>query len=94
MVDLIGLAAAFLTTLSFLPQTLMVLRSGETSGISLTMYAMFTVGVAGWLTYGVLEASLPIILANAITFLLAAVILLLKARAVVKSRRSALPAVS
>ena len=94
MVDLIGLAAAFLTTLSFLPQTLMVLRSGETSGISLSMYAMFTVGVAGWLTYGVLQASVPIILANAITFLLAAVILLLKARAVVKSRRRALPAVS
>lgn len=92
MVDFIGLAAAILTTASFLPQTLMVLRSGETSGISLTMYAMFTTGVAGWLAYGVMQASLPIILANAITLLLATIILLLKVRAVAKSRPSGLPA--
>lgn len=94
MVDFIGLAAAFLTTLSFLPQTLMVLRSGETSGISLTMYAMFTTGVAGWLAYGVMQASVPIILANAITLLLAAIILVLKVRSVMKTRLRALPGVS
>ena len=93
MIDAIGLVAAFLTTLSFLPQTLMVLRSGETSGISLTMYAMFTTGVAGWLAYGLLQASLPIIIANAITLVLASVILLLKVRAVVKSRTHGLPAI-
>lgn len=93
MVDIIGLVAAILTTLSFLPQTLMVVRSGQTSGISLTMYAMFTTGVAGWLIYGILQASLPIILANAITLLFATIILLLKIRSVVKSRPRGLPAI-
>ena len=92
MIDLIGLVAACLTTISFLPQTLLVLRSGETSGISLTMYAMFTAGVAGWLTYGLLQASLPIILANAVTLVFAATILTMKVLAVRKSRLSALPA--
>lgn len=92
MADLIGLIAAFLTTLSFLPQTLMVLRSGETAGISLTMYAMFTLGVAAWLTYGVLQASMPIMLANGVTLLLAAIILSLKIRATLKSGARALPA--
>ena len=91
MVEFIGLAAAILTTASFLPQTLMVLRSGETKGISLTMYAMFTTGVAGWLAYGVMQGSLPIILANAITLLLATIILMLKVRAVAKSRAHGLP---
>lgn len=92
MADFIGLLAAFLTTLSFLPQTLMVLRSGETAGISLAMYALFTVGVAGWLAYGVMQASVPIILANAVTLLLAAIILAMKIRAVMKSSMRALPA--
>ena len=92
MVEFIGLSAAFLTTLSFLPQTLMVLRSGETAGISLLMYAMFTIGVASWLAYGLMQASLPIILANAVTLVLAAIILSMKIRAVVKNRPNALPA--
>lgn len=92
MADFIGLSAALLTTLSFLPQTLMVLRSGETAGISLLMYAMFTIGVAGWLAYGVMQASLPIVLANAVTLVLAAIILSMKVRAVLKSAARALPA--
>jgi len=92
MADFIGLVAAFLTTLSFLPQTLMVLRSGQTAGISLTMYAMFTIGVAGWLIFGVMQSSIPIVLANGVTLVLASVILSMKVRAVLKSRPRALPA--
>ena len=92
MTDVIGLVAAMLTTISFLPQTLLVLRTGRTDGISLCMYALFTTGVAGWLLYGCLMESLPIILANAITLALAATILALIVRAVWDSSRTPLPA--
>ena len=92
MTELIGLIAAMLTTISFLPQTLLVLRTGRTDGISLAMYALFTTGVAGWLAYGVLVNSLPVILANAITLALAATILGLKLRAVLTPEARRLPA--
>ncbi|MEM7328616.1 MAG: SemiSWEET transporter [Pseudomonadota bacterium] len=92
MTDIIGLVAAMLTTISFLPQTLLVLRTGRTDGISLSMYALFTTGVAGWLLYGVLVGSLPVILANAITLALAATILTLKLHAVRSTQRQRLPA--
>ena len=92
MTDMIGLVAAVLTTISFLPQTFLVLRTGRTDGISLSMYALFTTGVAGWLLYGVLVGSLPVILANAITLALAATILALKLRAVLSTQRQRLPA--
>jgi len=92
MTEMIGLIAAVLTTVSFLPQTLLVLRTGRTDGISLSMYALFTTGVAGWLIYGLLVGSLPVILANAITFALAMTILCLKVRAVLASRKAPLPA--
>lgn len=92
MTDMIGLIAAMLTTISFLPQTLMVLRTGRTDGISLCMYALFTTGVAGWLIYGLLMGSLPMILANAITLALAATILALKVRAVWATQIQRLPA--
>ncbi len=42
------------------------------------MYSMFTLGVAGWLIYGLVINSLPVIVANAITFILSAVVLSLK----------------
>lgn len=88
MSDIFGFVGAFLTTLSFVPQAWLVLRTGKTEGISLAMYALFTIGVAAWLAYGVLQAALPIILANAITLVLATLILATKARAVLQARSS------
>ncbi len=72
--------AAVLTTASFLPQAMLVIRTRNTDGISLTMYLMFVTGVAFWLAYGILMRSAPIITANAITLVLASVILTLKIR--------------
>ena len=76
--DLVGYPAAFLTTVAFMPQAWKSWRSRDLSGISLPMYALFTMGVALWLAYGVVIGSMPVIVANAITLLLAAVVLLLK----------------
>lgn len=84
MTDIFGFIGAFLTTLSFVPQAWLVLRTGRTEGISLAMYSLFTIGVAAWLVYGVLENALPIILANGTTLTLAASILFMKARAVLR----------
>jgi MtN3 and saliva related transmembrane protein len=75
MTTLIGLIAAALTTISFVPQAIQVLRSKDTSGLSLVMYAMFSLGVALWTLYGVLIWSLPVIVANAITLALSLTIL-------------------
>lgn len=71
----VGYAAAALTTVSFLPQALLTLRSRDVSGISITMYGAFTAGVALWLVYGWLLGEWPIIVANLITLMLASVIL-------------------
>ena len=76
----IGFAAAFLTTVSFIPQAIMTIRTKNTSGISRGMYFMFTVGVALWLAYGIYLMSWPMIFANTVTFMLAATILVLKLR--------------
>ena len=76
--DLVGYPAAFLTTIAFVPQAWKSWRTRDLSGISLSMYALFTMGVALWLAYGVVIGSIPVIVANAITLLLAAVVLLLK----------------
>lgn len=86
MTETIGLIAALLTTLSFVPQAVHIFRTGQTEGISLVMYSMFTLGVAIWLAYGLLINSLPVILSNFVTLALSLVIVTLKARAVLQSR--------
>ena len=68
---MIGTIAAILTTLSFLPQAYQVIKTKDTSGISLGMYTMFVLGVIhGW---NVQDYNL--IGANAITFVFAIIIL-------------------
>ena len=73
--DLIGYTAATLTTASFFPQAIKTLRSGDTRAISLGMYTLFTTGVALWSLYGLLAADGPVLMANLITLLPAAVVL-------------------
>lgn len=80
-VTLLGYGAATLTTLSLFPQALKTLRSGDTSGISLRMYALFTTGIAAWAVYGLLIQDGPVIVANLVALLPAGVVLERKLRA-------------
>ncbi|AWW45965.1 hypothetical protein DPM18_03525 [Polynucleobacter paneuropaeus] len=79
-IELIGYAAAFLTTFAFIPQAVQSWRTRDLSGVSLGMYSLFTFGVGLWLVYGLIIEKWPLILANAITFALALSILVLKLR--------------
>lgn len=73
-----GPIAAFLTTVSFVPQAIQVIRTKDTSGISLGMYSMFVVGVFLWCIHGINMNDISIIVANAITFVLSSIILFYK----------------
>lgn len=79
-VEWLGYIAAFCTTFSFIPQVLHIIRSRDTRAISLGMYSVFTLGIAMWLTYGLLIHNLPMTLANGVTLLLALFILWQKIR--------------
>lgn len=76
--EIIGYIAACLTTISFVPQAWKTFQTKNVSGISLGMYSIFTSGVSLWLVYGILLSAWPIVIANAITLVLALSILLMK----------------
>ena len=78
IINYVGFFAAFCTTISFLPQVIKVYKTRSTKDISLYMFLIFTIGTFCWLIYGILESSLPIIIANTITLILSAIILLYK----------------
>lgn len=74
----IGYLAATLTTAAFVPQVWKSLKHRDTQSISLSMYVIFTLGVAMWLAYGVFLNSWPMMIANTITLFLSAAILWMK----------------
>ena len=79
-VEYIGGLAAACTTLCWVPQAVKIIREKQTKGISLVTQAVFTAGLALWLVYGLLLTNWPLILANAVTLVLALIILILKVR--------------
>lgn len=79
-ITVLGLLAATLTTISFVPQLIKVWVSRSAHDISFWMFSLFSTGVALWLVYGIYIDSLPVILANSITLVLALAVLILKIR--------------
>jgi MtN3 and saliva related transmembrane protein len=67
---LIGSAAAFCTTVSYLPQLKKCWETGSAGDLSLKMFATLAAGVALWIVYGFLKADLVIIFANAVSLAL------------------------
>lgn len=80
LVELIGYVAGVLTTAAFAPQAFKIWRSKSARDVSLAMYAMFVMGVALWLVYGVLTESPPVVAANAVTLVLALLVVAMKLR--------------
>jgi MtN3 and saliva related transmembrane protein len=77
---ILGYAAGALTTLAFLPQLIKVWKTKSTKDISLIMFVVICTGIFLWLVYGLLINSLPIILANVVTLIIASMILIFKIR--------------
>ncbi len=77
-VIIVGMIAAFLSTVSSLPQVIKTIKLKETKDISFWMWAFLAVGIFLWLVYGLLKTDLPIILANGISLFLVSIVLGLK----------------
>lgn len=79
-VTLIGLAAATLTTVAFVPQVVRAWRTRSTRDISLPMFLVLAAGIVLWLIYGAMIRDMPLILANVVTLVLVLMILFFKLR--------------
>ena len=86
LATLIGLAAAFCTTISYIPQLKKIRDTGETEDISLKMFLILAAGIALWVVYGVLQGDAVIILANSVSLMFLAAILFFKLRNMSRGR--------
>ena len=77
---LIGGAAAFCTTVSYIPQLRKCWTTGETGDLSLKMLLLLAAGLSLWMVYGFMRADIVIIIANAVSLTLLGCILYFKIR--------------
>ena len=75
---IIGIVAGTLCTLSFLPQVVKIFKTKHTKDLSLVTFSMLSLGVFLWLIYGLLIKEFPVIAANAVTLILALLIVVMK----------------
>jgi MtN3 and saliva related transmembrane protein len=80
LIEWIGLAAAFCTTVAYVPQVLRVWRTRSTQDISLGTFSVLSFGIVLWVVYGIAIGSLPVTLANLATLVLTGAIVALKLR--------------
>lgn len=77
-IALIGMFAAVMTTISFVPQVIKSWKTKSVNDVSLIMYLVLMIGQFSWLTYGILIHSLPLIVSDFIVFVLTISMLMLK----------------
>ena len=77
---IIGAIAACLTTFSFVPQVIKVIKTKDTSGISLLMYLMSCLGIFLWMVHGLMIKDSALFYANLVTFVLALIVLVYKVK--------------
>jgi len=77
-IEILGLAAAFFTTVANIPQTIKVLKTRSTKSLSVVAYAILFTGLVTWTVYGILQEDLPVILGNIVAAILCGIILTVK----------------
>jgi MtN3 and saliva related transmembrane protein len=76
----VGLLAAALTSLSYIPQVRKALPLGSTHDLSIKTLGVLAGGLGLWIVYGLMKGDFVIIIANGIGFSLSATLVALKVR--------------
>ena len=84
---LVGFAAAFCTTVSYIPQVKKCWQTGSTGDLSLKMLLILATGIGLWVVYGILRGDTVIIVANSVSLALLGNLLVFKVRETMASGR-------
>ena len=70
LTTIVGFIAGSVTTAANLPQVWKTYRNKSGEGLSFRMLLTLAIGLGLWIIYGVMSKSLPLIVTNAIVFML------------------------
>lgn len=74
-VQVIGYLASICIPLAFLPQTIKIIRTKQTNGISIGAYSIYFIGITAFLIFAILIEDIPMIVCQTINCTFSAIIL-------------------
>ncbi|MBS1754657.1 MAG: SemiSWEET transporter [Ferruginibacter sp.] len=77
-IQILGLAAGTITSITFLPQVIKIWKTKSSKDLSLSMLALLILGVSMWLLYGILVLDAAIIYTNSMVLTMSLVMLFFK----------------
>lgn len=77
-VQILGLTAGLLTSISSLPQLLKILKEKKVENVSKLMFWVLVAGVGLWAVYGFMKNDLPIIITNILSLIINFIVLVLR----------------
>jgi MtN3 and saliva related transmembrane protein len=75
MIQIIGIAAGVLTSVSMIPQLIKIIQKKDAKDVSVIMLLVLLAGLALWAIYGFMREDLPIIVTNCFSFALNIIVL-------------------
>lgn len=64
-IDIVGYIGAFFISIAFLPQTIKLIKTKNTKGLSLISYSIYQIGLTSFIIYASLINNIPLLAANA-----------------------------
>lgn len=86
-VFVIGLLASIFIPLAFLPQTIKIIKTRETKGISIISYSIYFIGVIAFLVFAVLVYDIPMIVCQTINGTFSTIILSLTIYNLIRNKK-------
>lgn len=77
-IKLLGLAAGTITSITFLPQVILIFKTRSVKDLSSTMLFLLILGVSMWLAYGIIVKDVAIIYTNSMVLAMSFIMLFFK----------------
>ncbi len=77
-IKLLGLAAGTITSITFLPQVILIFKTKSAKDLSANMLALLILGVSMWLAYGIIVKDVAIIYTNSMVLAMSLIMLYFK----------------
>ena len=80
IIDLIGFSGGILTSINIIPQIVQSVKTKKVEDVSLLMFIVYDLGLALWVTYGILITSWPVTIMDGFALLSSLVMTYIKVR--------------
>jgi MtN3 and saliva related transmembrane protein len=79
-IEVFGFTAGVVTAIGMMPQLVKTIKTKKVDELSIQMFLIYLLGFGMWISYGIIQEDLPIVVTNSFSVTLTVVMICLKIR--------------